>query len=344
MEENDERYSRRPKNSAFKQQRLKAWQPILTAQVATIFFLFIFVLFITLGSVLLVASNSVKEITIDYTNCKKSHKEQTCAEYIEKNVNAKRDKCVCSKRIELNEDIDKQVYLYYGLTNFFQNHRRYVRSRDDSQLRGDLSRSVSGDCKPYDENNKSIAIAPCGTIANSLFNDTFTLYRETKNENETVSLTFKNIAWKSDRETKFKNPSNMDEFKNFAKPPNWREPVNELDEDDKSNNGFKNQDFIVWMRTAAFPTFRKPYRKVIHEGPFQDGLPKGTYVLKIHYNYPVTSFDGKKRFIISNTSWLGGKNPFLGIAYLVVGSLSGLMSGVFFFIHLKVKSRADHIS
>jgi hypothetical protein len=56
----------------------------------------------------------------------------------------------------------------------FQNHRRYVRSRDDAQLRGDLSQSVAGDCKPYakreDSNNVTKAIAPCGTIANSLFN------------------------------------------------------------------------------------------------------------------------------------------------------------------------------
>ena len=49
-------------DSAFKQQRLKAWQPILTAQVATIFFLIIFVLFIVLGAVLLVASDSVSKL------------------------------------------------------------------------------------------------------------------------------------------------------------------------------------------------------------------------------------------------------------------------------------------
>lgn len=29
--------------------------------------------------------------------------------------------------------------MYYGLSNFYQNHRRYVKSRDDSQLNGDLS-------------------------------------------------------------------------------------------------------------------------------------------------------------------------------------------------------------
>ncbi len=27
--------------------------------------------------------------------------------------------------------------MYYGLSNFYQNHRRYVKSRDDSQLNGD---------------------------------------------------------------------------------------------------------------------------------------------------------------------------------------------------------------
>ena len=28
--------------------------------------------------------------------------------------------------------------MYYGLSNFYQNHRRYVKSRDDSQLNGHL--------------------------------------------------------------------------------------------------------------------------------------------------------------------------------------------------------------
>lgn len=61
------------------------------------------------------------------------------------------------------------MYMYYGLTNFYQNHRRYVKSRDDNQLLGRLSPEPSSDCAPFDVNEKKEPIAPCGAIANSLF-------------------------------------------------------------------------------------------------------------------------------------------------------------------------------
>ncbi len=65
-----------------------------------------------------------------------------------------------------------QVYMYYGLTNFYQNHRRYVKSRDDNQLRGEQlsGNNLVGDCTPYKTGENETAIAPCGAIANSLFN------------------------------------------------------------------------------------------------------------------------------------------------------------------------------
>jgi hypothetical protein len=60
----------------------------------------------------------------------------------------------------------------------------------------------------------------------------------------------------------------------------------DLDPDNPSNNGYKNEDFIVWMRTAAMPTFRKLYRKLISNGSntFQNGLPQGNYILSINYS------------------------------------------------------------
>lgn len=60
--------------------------------------------------------------------------------------------------------------MYYGLTNYHQNHRRYVKSRDDDQLLGRLDNTPSSDCVPFAYTEKDVPIAPCGAIANSLFN------------------------------------------------------------------------------------------------------------------------------------------------------------------------------
>ena len=69
--------------------------------------------------------------------------------------------------------------MYYSLTSYYQNHRRYVKSRDDQQLRGEqvsywsLS---SGDCAPIVGNSTSgLQYAPCGAIANSMFNGDYLL-------------------------------------------------------------------------------------------------------------------------------------------------------------------------
>ena len=53
-----------------------------------------------------------------------------------------------------------------------------MKSRDDSQLYG--SKSLSQDCEPFAyktiNGRNNLPIAPCGAIANSLFNDTFRIY------------------------------------------------------------------------------------------------------------------------------------------------------------------------
>lgn len=92
-----------------------------------------------------------------------------------------------------------------------------------------------------------------------------------------------------------------------------------------SGAGYLNEDLIVWMRTAALPNFRKFYRKA------GSNVLEGTYRYKIGYNYPVVSFSGKKKIVISTTSSVGGKNAFLGIAYLVVGVLA-IAAGIAFLV------------
>lgn len=73
-------------------------------------------------------------------------------------------------------------------------------------------------------------------------------------------------------------------FSGTNKPVNWRRPVYELDPSDPENNGFINEDFIVWMRTAALPTFRKLYRIIQKKPNTTPTLPSGRYVLNITYS------------------------------------------------------------
>ena len=69
-----------------------------------------------------------------------------------------------------------------------------------------------------------------------------------------------------------------------------------------------------------------------------DGLDVGTFTIKVHSQFEVASFNGNKKLIISTVSWLGGRNYFLGVAYLVVGSIS-LMLALFFFVKHKMNPR-----
>jgi hypothetical protein len=47
--------------------------------------------------------------------------------------------------------MDKPVYLYYELNNYFQNHRLYVKSRSFEQLRGDDPEDIDLECKGVTE-------------------------------------------------------------------------------------------------------------------------------------------------------------------------------------------------
>uniref|UniRef100_T1GYW1 Uncharacterized protein n=1 Tax=Megaselia scalaris TaxID=36166 RepID=T1GYW1_MEGSC len=46
--------------------------------------------------------------------------------------------------------------------------------------------------------------------------------------------------------------------------------------------------------------------------------------------------------ILSTTSLLGGKNPFLGIAYIVVGCICLLLGIVLLIIHIKCSKRFNN--
>lgn len=42
----------------------------------------------------------------------------------------------CTVTLNVAKDMPGPVFVYYQLDNFYQNHRRYVKSRDNAQLKG----------------------------------------------------------------------------------------------------------------------------------------------------------------------------------------------------------------
>ncbi|KAG4096463.1 Lem3/Cdc50 [Neocallimastix lanati (nom. inval.)] len=317
--------SNRPADTAFKQQKLKSWQPLLTPKNVIPIFFVIGIIFIPIGIILYLSSESVDEIILDYTNC---------SEGINPPVPIRQWKYdsqnhICKLSFQIFETYKKPVYLYYRLTNFYQNHRDYSKSYDAKQLKSDTPISkVSSACEPFDKTEDNKQIYPCGLIANSFFSDEIS---NLKSNGTYYEFKEEGISWSSDKD-KYKN-MNLDKLNDvqikslFSPPPNWKKVF------PKYNGGYNRTNFPklaemerfqVWMRVAGLPNFRKLYGQNKNEN-----LKEGIYDIEITDSFDVKSFGGTKSIIISNTSAFGGKNPFLGIGYIIVGSISLLIGIVF---------------
>jgi len=150
----------------------------------------------------MIESLQVSEMTFDYTNCEKltaqtpgtnptsltftpmsdfsyrlRSKDAKASfnppQYAFTNSSSVDQQAQCIIRFDVAADLPPVVLFYYKLTNFYQNHRRYVKSLDSNQLKGKFVSAKdlnNGDCKPLAVASDGRPIYPCGLVANSFFN------------------------------------------------------------------------------------------------------------------------------------------------------------------------------
>jgi hypothetical protein len=273
----------------------------------------------------------------------------------------------CNLTFVAPKDMEPPVLVYYELHNFHQNHRTYMKSFDPFQLYGRVGQSdpvSAGYCEPLNQLGNQ-TLNPCGLIANTLFNDYFTLLKGNATNNQSLELIEDGIAWSSDIEYMYNQP---DGFYYEECPPSQCDPsccdgskwscekpyVDKkghcyrffYPDDDTTRylyetypdiispiEGVTNEHFIVWMRVAAQPNFRKLY------GYFNQSIAQGEeIVFQVNANYVVTQFGGAKGLVLCTNNIFGGRNPYTGTFMMGMGGFM-IVAGLAFWLKIAIKPR-----
>mmetsp|Transcript_22771 Transcript_22771/g.63309 ORF Transcript_22771/g.63309 Transcript_22771/m.63309 type:complete len:395 (+) Transcript_22771:113-1297(+) len=350
----------RPLDDALHQQRVQAWHPILDP-------VWVIVALFYLGVILVPTGYKIHSLQDDVVELRRTYDDYDPDEGtvlscpIGDNFNANK---TCNLDFYAPKDMEPPILVYYELTNFHQNHRAYVQSRDDFELNGEGSdASQKKKCDPLRVLG-DMTLSPCGLIANTFFNDIFKLVGGVDANGFDLEMSEEGIAWQSDIDYMFNQPKGFryeecpestdcsdenntccdgDEWSCGKKGTPWVDPKDgkcyryyypnedttqylyETYEDIINPiEGVTNEHFIVWMRVALQPSFRKLY------GWIDQPIKKGTKLsFAITANYVVTRFRGSKSIIITTNSIFGGRNIYFGPIFYVVGYFC-LIAGTFF--------------
>jgi hypothetical protein len=303
------------------------WRPVPSILSTTLCFLISAIVFIVIGAILLYLSTQIKEYVIRYDSlCDTSNQPQTTTSNLIAPTSSQSQSLLpeivsenCTFEIPLEDTFSPPVMVYYQLENFYQDHRKYIKSKSINQLKGKVLNftDIEEDCTPITKvkdlginttlggivlNPESVA-NPCGLMPKSLFNDRYWLFNK---NGESIFINETDIAWESDKNGRYKRAPNYKDIQ-------WTD--------------VEDEHFMVWMRPAGIPDFRKLW------GRINTQLTPGKYNLTVSNKFQVASFSGKKSFVLSTVSVLGGKNNFLGVAYLVVGCICLLMALLFWVGH-----------
>eukprot|EP00927_Polykrikos_kofoidii_P061614 TRINITY_DN56448_c0_g1_i1.p1 TRINITY_DN56448_c0_g1~~TRINITY_DN56448_c0_g1_i1.p1 ORF type:complete len:373 (-),score=47.68 TRINITY_DN56448_c0_g1_i1:42-1160(-) len=298
---------------------------------------------------------------------------------------------------DIDEEVKPPIYIYYQLTDFYQNHRNFVKSVDYAQLQTPdpvvFSKSELSSCEPWISDDNDRIHYPCGLAARSVFNDSFMIavkladsdtYNPLRIETSfeemfTETSDFRNVDPERKANGRQQNQEALDMWllkrfppvscvqTNLSDTKPWVPATVALRADGNPDcSGYTTADprchferqgepfeckgdyrisrtrhwgiqsghFNVWMNIAGLPQFRKLWGKIDTPLPAKSRLK--VFVQNI---FPTESFGGRKSFVLATRTSLGGRNDFVGYAYLVVGAAFALFGASSLFSHIWGTSR-----
>ena len=300
-------------------QELKSYTPECNAKCGIISNFIFMICCLSIGIPSVIYSKQHKEIKIDYTKCKLNFE-------IYNKTNG-----ICKIKFNITEKIKSTIFVYYQLKNFYLNHRKFVKSKNWNELRGEEV-NTKKNCKdaylmgemftknsPYYKNewnhtfsHNDIA-SPCGLFARSYFNDTYNLTYENGtfiqiDENGIANKYLKNKFFKRRKDYKIKQ---------------WID--------------VENEHFINWMNVETFNSFRKLWGKIYVN------LNPGIYYLIIKDNYDVLRYDARKFFILCDGN-IFGQNNFFGYFLIAVSGYCFLVILILWVLSLSNKEKMFDIN
>lgn len=305
----------------FARQDLHGFTPIISSRFVIVVYMLAGLVLLPIGIAALISSLNIQEHKIRYDNVALGSQSNGAR------AAALRTAGEAGMLVYVNfipdKDMKPPIYVYYELMGYYQNYRRYVRSLDSKQLGG--KNSTSSACSPQQFQGPAGQqsglpnggrINPCGLIAYSNFNDSFTA---TTAAGKSVPIDDSDIAWTYDRNHLYGSQLSQN-YNDIPRLRGGNTTTVPLKDD---------QHFMVWMRPAAAANVRKLY------GVINEKLVAGeTVSIAVNNRYNTYDFNGGKYLIFSENAWIGGKNNFLGILFIALGVMSFVIAITFFFAYI----------
>lgn len=216
---------------------------------------------------------------------------------------------LCHITVNFVEYMSGPVYVLYGVGGMHQNVQFYKEDAPWNWLRDATGQesisSMTSECsfKTFAQHDNSRSLAPCGLLANSLFNDSFALVGATTAEGLPLNMSLSTQANvpgpRLTLSSNFVNHGINDSVLLNTDDQNVQYLYETFPETIKIEEGASSALFERWMLAAPFLSFRKQYGRLI--GTAEGGVEAGTNLtFLVTSTYDTQNFRGSKTFVIAN--------------------------------------------